>query len=320
MVSRAHRSKLHFLNFISFLFSIWLHASDLGKLNSQPPSILDWWVQGPWSSRQRTMRSECFIFFYSLWYSSQYRLYYENDPAQLYACPLTIHALHISWGIRVAGPVWTYWAYPMEHHCNTLLQSIKSRHYAYASIASFVTTMAQLDQIQLLYNICEELRLGNSKGVPWGVMGITCTPTPWHPNPNPRQVSLQNETKNIQNRWEMVKLLTISQSILIRFAWSWAHFKADKSEIFDPHPDLSTPWPVTCQGSPNLCHCLASPGSQWKGEQQDCGFFLYVQSIVGVRKLDVGIATVSTQVGGDHHCINTSGIEWMEWPEEPGTV
>ena len=44
-------------------------------------------------------------------------LYYKHDPNRLSACPLTIHALlHIAWGIRVAGPVWTYWAYPMERH------------------------------------------------------------------------------------------------------------------------------------------------------------------------------------------------------------
>ena len=38
-------------------------------------------------------------------------MYYIHDLTQTSACPLTIHALlHIAWGIRVAGPVWTYWA------------------------------------------------------------------------------------------------------------------------------------------------------------------------------------------------------------------
>ena len=89
-----------------------------------------------------------------------YRLYYKHDPTRLSACPLTIHALlHIAWGIRVAGPVWTYWAFPMERHCNTLLQSIRSRRHPYASISSFVTATAQLDQIRLLYDLHETLRL-----------------------------------------------------------------------------------------------------------------------------------------------------------------
>ena len=51
-------------------------------------------------------------------------------------------------------------------------------------------------------------------------------------------------------------VLTISQSILICFAWSWSHFKSHESEIPEPHPDPSTPWPVTRRGSPNPCHCL----------------------------------------------------------------
>jgi hypothetical protein len=93
--------------------------------------------------------------------SNQYRLYYEKDPAQLSACVLTIHGLlHIAWGIKVAGPVWTYWAFAMERHCNALLQAVKRRRHPYASIASFVTATAQLDQIRLLYDLDEALFLG----------------------------------------------------------------------------------------------------------------------------------------------------------------
>ena len=75
--------------------------------------------------------------------SNWYRLYYKHDPTWLSACTLTIHALlHIGWGIRAAGPVWIYWAFPMEWHCNTLLQSIRSRHHPYASISLFVIATA----------------------------------------------------------------------------------------------------------------------------------------------------------------------------------
>jgi hypothetical protein len=88
------------------------------------------------------------------------RLYYQYQPHRLSTCPLTLHALlHIAWGIRVAGPVWAYWAYPMERHCNMLLPSIKSRRHPYASINAFVTAMAQIDQIRLKYNCSKELTL-----------------------------------------------------------------------------------------------------------------------------------------------------------------
>jgi hypothetical protein len=105
------------------------------------------------------MKSE-FLFSSQGSSSNRYRLYYENNPARLSACPLTIHALlHVGWGIRVTGPVWTYWAYPMERHCNTLLQAIKSKRHPYASITSFVSATAQLDQIRLLYDLYEVLDL-----------------------------------------------------------------------------------------------------------------------------------------------------------------
>ena len=98
--------------------------------------------------------------YYLELYSQLYRLYYRNDPARVSACPLTIHGLlHIAGGITVVGPAWTYWAYPMERHCNTLLPAIKSRRYPYESINSFVTATAQLNQIQLLYNLDKELCL-----------------------------------------------------------------------------------------------------------------------------------------------------------------
>src|ERR1700678_819541 len=91
-------------------------------------------------------------------------MYYKNDPTWLSACPLTIHALlHIAWGIRVADPVWTHWAYPMERQCNTFLQLIRSRCQPYASISWFVTATAQLDQIRLLHDLHETLRLDPDK-------------------------------------------------------------------------------------------------------------------------------------------------------------
>ena len=108
-------------------------------------------------------------------YSNLYRLYYENNPARLSTCPLTIHALlHIAWGIKVAGPVWTYWAYPMERHCNTLLQAIKSRRRPFASISSFVTATAQLDQIRLMYDLHEGLRLDPEKKENSGLVHDSC--------------------------------------------------------------------------------------------------------------------------------------------------
>ncbi|PPR05927.1 hypothetical protein CVT24_006665, partial [Panaeolus cyanescens] len=98
------------------------------------------------------------------WVQDYEELYYEKDPARLSACPLTIHALlHIADGIRACGPVWAYWAYPMERHCNTLLPAIRSRRHPFAAIAAFVTAMAHLHQIRLKYNAIKSLQLDPPK-------------------------------------------------------------------------------------------------------------------------------------------------------------
>ncbi|KAF7761920.1 hypothetical protein Agabi119p4_9912 [Agaricus bisporus var. burnettii] len=94
------------------------------------------------------------------WVWDYERFYYCNVSARLSACPLTLHALlHIAWGIRVAGPVWSYWAFPMERECNNLLCAIKSRRHPYESINSFMIATAQLDQIRLMHNLHDVLNL-----------------------------------------------------------------------------------------------------------------------------------------------------------------
>src|ERR1700731_3410537 len=87
-------------------------------------------------------------------------LYYQHNPSRLSACPLTIHALlHIADYVEATGPVWTSWSFPLERFCGRLLPAIRSRRFPYASVARFVVDDARLTQIQLIYNMSEELRL-----------------------------------------------------------------------------------------------------------------------------------------------------------------
>ncbi|PPR05543.1 hypothetical protein CVT24_003285 [Panaeolus cyanescens] len=98
------------------------------------------------------------------WVKDYEKLYYMHDPERLSACPLTIHSLlHIAWGIRYAGPVGCYWAFPMERHCNALLPSVRSKCHPYTAIANYVTAVAQINQIRLLFNI--KLNLDPPKNV-----------------------------------------------------------------------------------------------------------------------------------------------------------
>ncbi|PPQ68810.1 hypothetical protein CVT24_007695 [Panaeolus cyanescens] len=101
------------------------------------------------------------------WVDEYERLYYRYDKTRLSACPLTIHALlHISWGIRMAGPIGGYWAFVMERHCNTLLPAVRNRRHPYPSISRFVTASAQLDQIRLMYDADGQLDLDPVKPEP----------------------------------------------------------------------------------------------------------------------------------------------------------
>lgn len=87
-------------------------------------------------------------------------MYYQYDPDRLATCPLTVHALlHIADGIEECGPVWAYWAFPMERYCGALQPAIKSRRYPYPSIDAHVVASAQLTQVKLRFNLEDELSL-----------------------------------------------------------------------------------------------------------------------------------------------------------------
>ena len=88
---------------------------------------------------------------------------------RLSACPLTIHALlHIADSIKATGPVWCYWAFPMEQYCGVLKPGFQSRRFPYASLDHFVIESAQLTQVEVIYDVAEKLALRPSKRIPSG--------------------------------------------------------------------------------------------------------------------------------------------------------
>lgn len=96
-------------------------------------------------------------------------IYYQHDLARLPACPLTIHALlHIADGIKFMGPVWCYWAYPMERYCGRLQRAIRSRRFPYSALDRSVVESSQLTQISAIYDIGRELSLKAPEGFPKG--------------------------------------------------------------------------------------------------------------------------------------------------------
>ncbi|KAJ7234807.1 hypothetical protein C8J57DRAFT_1574508 [Mycena rebaudengoi] len=94
------------------------------------------------------------------WVVEYEKLYYQYTPDRLSLCPLTIHGLlHIADGIDWAGPVWAYWAFPMERFWGLLQPAIKSRRFPYPSIDNHVVATAQLSIIKLQYNLGQVLSL-----------------------------------------------------------------------------------------------------------------------------------------------------------------
>ncbi|KAJ7042829.1 hypothetical protein C8F04DRAFT_1029722 [Mycena alexandri] len=94
------------------------------------------------------------------WVDGYEKMYYQLNVERLSTCPLTIHALlHIAPGIKFAGPVWCYWAFPTERYCGSLQPGIRSRRFPWASLDRYVLENAQLTQIKALYNIFDELSL-----------------------------------------------------------------------------------------------------------------------------------------------------------------
>ena len=83
-------------------------------------------------------------------------------------CPLTVHALfHEADRILSCGPVWAFWAFPMEHYCNVLKRALgKSRWFPYEAINRFVVEDAWLTQIKIYYGLWDVFSVNKRKHNP----------------------------------------------------------------------------------------------------------------------------------------------------------
>ena len=61
------------------------------------------------------------------------------------------------------GPVWTYWAFPMERFCGRLQSSLRSRRDPWSNLNERVVAIARLDQIKLKYGLDDELSLRRTR-------------------------------------------------------------------------------------------------------------------------------------------------------------
>lgn len=123
------------------------------------------------------MRGECFSSFLHTNFDQTLnsRIYYQLSPDRVPVCPVTIHAvLHIPDSIEASGPVWVSWAFPTERYCGSLVPAIRSRRFPFPSLDRYITELAQLTQIKMLYNLEEVLSFQAPKG---DVAGLFSDPT-----------------------------------------------------------------------------------------------------------------------------------------------
>jgi hypothetical protein len=93
--------------------------------------------------------------------SPPFRIYYQDNPQRLPTCTLPLHALlHIAQSIRRWGPVWCYWAFPMERYGgHEVKPGITSRRFPYSSLDQYVLRKTRLRQLGIIYGISEQLKL-----------------------------------------------------------------------------------------------------------------------------------------------------------------
>ncbi|QRV97963.1 Transposase family Tnp2 protein [Ceratobasidium sp. AG-Ba] len=97
---------------------------------------------------------------FAQWVRKYETLYYQKTRDRIRACTLPLHALlHIADDIEAMGPVWCYWAFPMERLCGSLLRANKSRRFPYSSLDHRVLQIAQLAQLKLIYGLREHLNI-----------------------------------------------------------------------------------------------------------------------------------------------------------------
>ncbi|KAF8594007.1 hypothetical protein BDV93DRAFT_399753, partial [Ceratobasidium sp. AG-I] len=81
----------------------------------------------------------------------------------LQTCPVNVHyLLHVADSIQYIGPVWCYWAFPMERYCSFVGASVKSRRFPYTNLARRIRDVAQLRVICDLYGLHGSLKFNKT--------------------------------------------------------------------------------------------------------------------------------------------------------------
>ncbi|PBK60066.1 hypothetical protein ARMSODRAFT_1026951 [Armillaria solidipes] len=165
------------------------------------------------------------------WVNVYERLYYQFEPERIATCPVTIHTLlHIADSITEMGPVWCYWAFPMEQYCGKLQPSIRNQRFPFCSMDRFVLKSAQLTQLKVIYRLHDELALrpprksaiAGSFQSDWYPTCILLPPrSPVRPD---EKLISSSVCPALQTRFKQVALKTICKHIKAALVEEWDYY------------------------------------------------------------------------------------------------
>lgn len=84
------------------------------------------------------------------------KIYYNNDPERLKACTSQIHSLlHLSENVRLFGPVFGFWQFPLERYVGTLERLATSKSQINKSLSNSLIYRERFNYLFLMYNMPE---------------------------------------------------------------------------------------------------------------------------------------------------------------------
>ncbi|KAI0043591.1 hypothetical protein FA95DRAFT_1546235 [Auriscalpium vulgare] len=176
---------------------------------------------------------------FSSWVEKFEDLYYQHNPRRISTCLITIHALlHIADSIESCGPVWAYWAFPMERYCGLIRPAIKSRKHPYASLDRFIIECAQISQIRLVYNLNEALPSLHSRGTRHQQSGFrddaypTCALLPPVRKSRPEASIIHKIEKCLATRYDKTNdIKAVKRCVRHATIEQWAKVRIDDGDI-----------------------------------------------------------------------------------------
>ncbi|GES76294.1 hypothetical protein GLOIN_2v1835774 [Rhizophagus clarus] len=97
-------------------------------------------------------------------YNYYERIYYHQDQARLPAMKICFHyLLHLADTIKINGPCWSTWQFPMERLCGMLIPLVQSKLHPYDNLANQIILKERLNHLQFIEHIYQQVHPSQNK-------------------------------------------------------------------------------------------------------------------------------------------------------------